>query len=94
MMKPPRGGAGDHLTGVALDHWAAAADLFDQELSVKEVEFAQLDRVFIHTVEQPLRTAAKYREFGGSFIYPMGDDMLTIGMVVGLNLPRTSSCRH
>src|SRR5256714_4406763 len=33
----------------------------------------------------PLRTAAKYREFGGSFIYPMGDDMLTIGMVVGLD---------
>ena len=28
---------------------------------------------------------AKYREFGGSFIYPMGDDMLTIGMVVGLD---------
>jgi electron-transferring-flavoprotein dehydrogenase len=33
----------------------------------------------------PLRTRAKYREFGGSFIYPMGDDMLTIGMVVGLD---------
>jgi electron-transferring-flavoprotein dehydrogenase len=33
----------------------------------------------------PLRTAAKYREFGGSFIYPMGEDMLTIGMVVGLD---------
>ena len=33
----------------------------------------------------PLRARAKYREFGGSFIYPMGDDMLTIGMVVGLD---------
>jgi electron-transferring-flavoprotein dehydrogenase len=33
----------------------------------------------------PLRTRARYREFGGSFIYPMGDDMLTIGMVVGLD---------
>jgi electron-transferring-flavoprotein dehydrogenase len=33
----------------------------------------------------PLRTRAKYREFGGSFIYPMGDDLLTIGMVVGLD---------
>ena len=28
---------------------------------------------------------AKYREFGGSFIYPMGDDMVSIGMVVGLD---------
>ena len=32
-----------------------------------------------------LRSRAKYREFGGSFIYPMGDDMLTLGMVVGLD---------
>ncbi len=33
----------------------------------------------------PLRPQSKYREFGGSFIYPMGDDMLSIGMVVGLD---------
>jgi electron-transferring-flavoprotein dehydrogenase len=33
----------------------------------------------------PLRSSAKYREFGGSFIYPMGEDMLTLGMVVGLD---------
>ena len=26
-----------------------------------------------------------YREFGGSFIYPIGDDMVTLGMVVGLD---------
>ena len=30
----------------------------------------------------------KYREFGGSFVYPMGDDMVTIGMVVGLDYTR------
>ena len=33
----------------------------------------------------PLRSRAKYREFGGSFVYPMGEDMVTIGMVVGLD---------
>jgi electron-transferring-flavoprotein dehydrogenase len=33
----------------------------------------------------PLRGGRKYREFGGSFIYPMGDDMVTLGMVVGLD---------
>jgi electron-transferring-flavoprotein dehydrogenase len=56
------------------------------EIGVKEVWKVprKLDRV-IHTMGWPLRTAAKYREFGGSFIYPMGDDMLTIGMVVGLD---------
>jgi electron-transferring-flavoprotein dehydrogenase len=32
-----------------------------------------------------LRAGAKYREFGGSFIYPLGDDMVTLGMVVGLD---------
>jgi electron-transferring-flavoprotein dehydrogenase len=33
----------------------------------------------------PLRGKKRYREFGGSFIYPMGDDLVTIGMVVGLD---------
>src|SRR5262249_26826378 len=33
----------------------------------------------------PLRAGKKHREFGGSFIYPMGDDLVTIGMVVGLD---------
>ena len=55
-------------------------------LGVKEVwKVAKpLDRV-IHTMGWPLRAAAKYREFGGSFIYPMGEDMVTVGMVVGLD---------
>jgi len=43
-----------------------------------------LNRI-IHTMGWPLRAGAKYREFGGSFVYPMGADMLTIGMVVGLD---------
>jgi electron-transferring-flavoprotein dehydrogenase len=43
-----------------------------------------LDRV-IHTLGWPLRPGSKYREFGGSFIYPMGEDVLTLGMVVGLD---------
>ena len=39
----------------------------------------------------PLRPQPKFREFGGSFIYPMGDDMVTIGMVVGLDYRDASS---
>jgi len=56
------------------------------ELGVKEVwKVARpLDRV-IHTMGWPLRPQARYREFGGSFIYPMGPGLLTIGMVVGLD---------
>jgi electron-transferring-flavoprotein dehydrogenase len=52
-----------------------------------------LDRV-IHTVGWPLRAAAKFREFGGSFVYPMGDDLLTIGMVVGLDYRDTELSAH
>jgi electron-transferring-flavoprotein dehydrogenase len=80
-------GTQGHLTGVALDRFGLRGDEPQVwELGVKEVwKVAKpLDRV-IHTMGWPLRTAARYREFGGSFIYPMGDDMLTIGMVVGLD---------
>src|SRR5919106_1005119 len=56
------------------------------ELGVKEVwEVSKpLDRV-IHTMGWPLRKRAKWNEFGGSFIYPMGDDKVAIGLVVGLD---------
>jgi electron-transferring-flavoprotein dehydrogenase len=80
-------GTQGHLTGVALDRFGLGGDEPQVwELGVKEVWKVPkpLDRV-IHTMGWPLRTAAKYREFGGSFVYPMGDDMLTIGMVVGLD---------
>ncbi len=55
-------------------------------LGVKEVwKVARpLDRV-VHTLGWPLRPQARYREFGGSFVYPMGEDMVTVGMVVGLD---------
>ena len=33
----------------------------------------------------PLRGGKRFREFGGSFIYPLGDDKVAIGMVVGLD---------
>jgi electron-transferring-flavoprotein dehydrogenase len=80
-------GTQGHLTGVALDRFGLAGE--DPQvwaLGVKEVwKVARpLDRV-IHTMGWPLRGGRRYREFGGSFIYPMGDDMLTIGMVVGLD---------
>ena len=80
-------GTQGHLTGVALDRFGLSGENPQVwALGVKEVwKIAQpLDRV-IHTMGWPLRAAAKYREFGGSFIYPMGEDMLTVGMVVGLD---------
>jgi len=80
-------GTQGHLTGVALDRFGLRGENPQVwALGVKEVwKVAKpLDRV-IHTMGWPLRPKARFREFGGSFIYPMGDDMVTLGMVVGLD---------
>jgi electron-transferring-flavoprotein dehydrogenase len=80
-------GTQGHLTGVALDRFGLGGENPQVwALGVKEVWRVQkpLDRV-IHTMGWPLRAAAKYREFGGSFVYPMGPDLVTVGMVVGLD---------
>ena len=80
-------GTQGHLTGVALDTFGLRGDEPQVwELGVKEVwKVARPLKHVVHTMGWPLRTAARYREFGGSFVYPMGDDMLTIGLVVGLD---------
>jgi electron-transferring-flavoprotein dehydrogenase len=80
-------GTQGHLAGAAIRHFDLGSEDPQQwELGVKEVwEVKQpLDRV-IHTMGWPLRFSAKYREFGGSFIYPMGEDRVSIGLVVGLD---------
>jgi electron-transferring-flavoprotein dehydrogenase len=80
-------GTQGHLTGVALDRFGLGGENPQVwALGVKEVWRVQkpLDRV-IHTMGWPLRPAAKFREFGGSFVYPMGPDLVTVGMVVGLD---------
>jgi electron-transferring-flavoprotein dehydrogenase len=89
-------GTQGHLTGVAVQHFGLQPDDPQVwELAVKEVWRVSrpLDRV-IHTMGWPLRPGAKYREFGGSFIYPMGSDMLTLGMVVGLDYRDASLSVH
>jgi electron-transferring-flavoprotein dehydrogenase len=80
-------GTQGHLTGAAIRYFDLASEDPPQwEIGVKEVwEVGKpLDRV-IHSMNWPLRMAAKYREFGGSFIYPMGEDKVSIGFVVGLD---------
>jgi electron-transferring-flavoprotein dehydrogenase len=80
-------GTQGHLTGAAIRHFElGSGDPQQWELGVKELWEVEtpLDRV-IHTMGWPLRFAAKYREFGGSFIYPMGEDRVSMGLVVGLD---------
>jgi electron-transferring-flavoprotein dehydrogenase len=80
-------GTQGHLAGAAIERFGLAGD-FPQvwSLGVKEVwrVARPLDRV-IHTLGWPFRTTRKDREIGGSFIYPMGPDMLAIGLVLGLD---------
>jgi electron-transferring-flavoprotein dehydrogenase len=80
-------GTQGHLTGAALERFGLRGEHPQVwALGVKEVwKVAQPLRRVIHTMGWPLRPRGKYREFGGSFVYPMGDDMVTIGMVVGLD---------
>ena len=76
-----------HLTYAAFDYFDLhGEDPQRWELGVKEVwEVPKpLDRV-IHTMGWPLRKAPRYNEFGGSFIYPMGEDKVCIGLVAGLD---------
>jgi electron-transferring-flavoprotein dehydrogenase len=75
------------LTTAAIDRFGLAGEHPQVwALGVKEVwKVARPLRQVVHTMGWPLRPGRRYREFGGSFIYPMGDDMVTIGMVVGLD---------
>jgi electron-transferring-flavoprotein dehydrogenase len=76
-----------HLTYAAYDYFDMhGADPMRWELGVKEVWEVKepLDRV-IHTMGWPLRKSPRFNEFGGSFIYPMGEDKICIGLVAGLD---------
>jgi electron-transferring-flavoprotein dehydrogenase len=76
-----------HLTYAAYDYFDMhGSDPQAWELGVKEIwEVPKpLDRV-IHTLGWPLRWGGKYKEAGGSFIYPMGEDKVCFGLVVGLD---------
>jgi electron-transferring-flavoprotein dehydrogenase len=80
-------GTAGHLTGAALSHFGlSGASPQVWALGVKEVwRVPQPLRRVIHTMGWPLRAGARYREFGGSFVYPMGDELVSLGMVVGLD---------
>ena len=84
-------GCWGHLTGAAI----GALDLAGSDpqvwaLGVKEVwEVPEPLTKVIHTLGWPLRAGAKYKEFGGSWIYPMNREgetpQVSIGFVVGLD---------
>src|SRR5262249_51139248 len=84
------------LTEAARRHFAIESENPQvYALGVKEVwrVARPLDRV-IHTLGWPLRAGKRYREFGGSFIYPMGADRLWLGLVGGLDAADATTSVH
>jgi electron-transferring-flavoprotein dehydrogenase len=89
-------GTAGHLTLGALDHFGlTGASPQTWALGVKEVwrVARPLGRV-IHTLGWPLRPEGQWREFGGSFVYPLGPEMVALGMVVGLDYRDPSLSVH
>ena len=89
-------GTQGHLAGVIRNHFELDHDTTQiYELGVKEVWEVEkpLDRV-IHTIGWPLRLGSKWREYGGSWMYPMGGNMVSIGMVVGLDSADANLSAH
>jgi electron-transferring-flavoprotein dehydrogenase len=89
-------GTPGHLTGVVRTHFdldRGSTQIW--ELGVKEVwEVPKPLGKVIHTLGYPLRLATKYREYGGSWIYPMGEDKISLGYVVGLDYADATLSPH
>jgi len=90
-------GTWGHLTGAAIKAFQLAEGREPQvwSLGVKEVWEVPnpLDRV-IHTLGWPLRYGPKWHEFGGSWIYPMGSDRVSLGFVLGLDYTDATVSAH
>jgi electron-transferring-flavoprotein dehydrogenase len=79
-------GTQGYLTGAAVERFGLHGENPQiWALGVKEVwRVPRPLRRIVHTMGWPLRTSASFGEFGGSFVYPMGDELVSIGFVAGL----------
>jgi electron-transferring-flavoprotein dehydrogenase len=89
-------GVTGHLSRTLIEHFGIrGANPQVHSLGVKEVwEVPRpLDRV-VHTMGWPLRSGKKWREFGGTWMYPLGEHQVSIGLVVGLDYADASLSAH
>jgi electron-transferring-flavoprotein dehydrogenase len=81
-------GGWGHLTGAAIRRLGLAEHAEPQVWSLGVKEVWQVPKPLtkvIHTLGWPLRIRKRYHEFGGSWLYPMGEDRVSIGFVAGLD---------
>jgi electron-transferring-flavoprotein dehydrogenase len=84
-----------HLSRAASERFSLGGAPQTYALGVKELwEVPRPLHSIIHTVGWPLRLGKRWREFGGSFIYPFGERMVALGMVVGLDYTDPSLSVH
>ena len=89
-------GTAGHLTTAAIDRFGLhGRNPQIWALGVKEVwKVPKPLRRIVHTMGWPLRKRARYGEFGGSWIYPMGEKHVSIGFVVGLEYADVELSAH
>ena len=89
-------GVTGHLSQTLIEHFGLRGPNPQvYSLGVKEVwEVPQPLHRVIHTLGWPLRSGRKWREFGGTWLYPLGDQQVSIGLVVGLDYADTSLSAH
>jgi electron-transferring-flavoprotein dehydrogenase len=89
-------GTAGHLTTAAIDHFGLEGrNPQIWALGVKEVWKVPTPlRRIVHTMGWPLRKRARYGEFGGSWIYPMGEEHVSLGFVVGLEYADVELSAH
>lgn len=89
------GGTG-HLTQVTLEYFdVKRPNPQIYALGVKEIwEVKKPLQKVVHTMGWPLKAGRRYREFGGSFAYPLGSDKISLGLVVGLDYADASLSIH
>lgn len=89
-------GAQGHLTQAAIAHFGITRrNPQTYSLGVKEIwEVLHPPQEVIHTMGWPLRGAKRDNEFGGSFLYPMGENLISLGLVVGLGYRNAGTSVH
>jgi electron-transferring-flavoprotein dehydrogenase len=89
-------GTAGHLSLAAIDQFALhGANPQIWALGVKEVwTVAKPLHKIVHTLGWPLRKSKRYGEFGGSWVYPMGEEHVSLGFVLGLEYTDIEMSAH
>lgn len=86
-----------HLTGAAVKRFDLAAGKQPAiwEIGAKEVwKVTKPWKKVVHTIGWPARPQKKHGEAGGGWIYPLGEDQVSIGYVIPLHTPDATASVH